>query len=168
MEILFFQQAEFVSSRYIVHGDVESLWRYKRGDLDCEIKLVQSAASKYLPSEIHRFNAKLPLKNYFCRTRLDWQQYKDKKTWLPHHIHAAEVGGFGKQNTLFEYHNQIHWLVGDDATDDFFQCESPNFRIPITEAFEKEYDYFDGSRLIRAPRYERPDDFFLDASLNRK
>jgi hypothetical protein len=168
MELIFFKRAEFVDSQFITQGNVESSWRYKNGDLDCELKLVQSAANKFLPIEIHYQNAKAPPKEYFCQTRLDWKQYKNTKTWLPYHIHASEMINMGKQRVQREFHFKLQWLVGDDAKDELFQCDSPDFRIPIMEAFEKEYDYFDGVKVVRAPPYERPDDFFLDARLNRK
>lgn len=161
VENVFLRGATFQSSQVVLNGDVESTWLWKVGDMDYKITLLQGAAYDYLPIEVKYFNQGKVWNSYTSHTRLNWR--KENELWLPYQVEATEKTPLKPLRTV-NYFMKFNWLVGDQADDELFDCDSHDHRVQVSKYFGVEFSQTIDGIFFRAPPWEPPADLYMRTS----
>ncbi len=166
-ETIFLREAKFVSSRFLIGQNVESVWHLQKADMNFDIYVVHSATCDYLPIEVkYRPHLKIGHQT-FSDMRVDWVKQND--AWVPSRLQAGSTR-FRKngKDLPYQYLLSFKWKVGDEAVDELFQCDSDDYRIPIMEQFGVVFSHVRNGVSIPG-QYERPEnlEFTTPSLINR-
>ncbi|EMI15894.1 secreted protein [Rhodopirellula maiorica SM1] len=159
VEEIFLRKAKFVSSNVVLNDNVQSKWTLKLGDYDLRVTLLQGAASSYLPIEVKYESVGPYRKDFFSHTRIEWVEQSEH--WLPRRVECASPTYRGDKQVVNKFFMKFDWIVGDEVPDDFVRCNSDDFRRPLLDHFEVEYDFIAHGRTFYAKPWQRPDDLYM-------
>ncbi|KAA5545999.1 hypothetical protein FYK55_03570 [Roseiconus nitratireducens] len=163
-EKVFFQKSELVSAVEITRGNVKSHWKYGRKNNSFDLVMVQSAVDAYLPIEVRFSNgSREDFKGFFSHARIHWMEHD--QIWVPKRVEIASVLYRKGKPETHQTHMMFHWLVGDEVPHAVFDFDSVDFREPLREHFDLEFDHFDEGHIRRAPDWVTPDDLFIDREI---
>lgn len=154
IEKVYLQTSKLIAAKEITQGNILTTWRWKYHTLDYEIELTQSKAHDYLPIHV-KYNSKIKDKpKYFGETKIKWKRHPSGN-FLPFVVNATASGQFGLQLTQ---QNWVYdWRIGKEAPDDFFDCDSDDFRLNFTPLYDFEFDvYMRPGGLITGTKWTTP------------
>lgn len=140
IEEVFLFDAKLLSVETITQGDIRSKWRWKHHILDFEIELTQSKAYDYLPVHVKYTSKSQKRLKEFGETTIKWKKHTGSGKLLPYILKAATGSPFG---TREEHHHWVlDWRLGKEIKDDFFDCDSADFRLNFEPLYDFEFDVF--------------------------
>ncbi len=105
-----------------------------------EIELTQSKAFDFMPTHV-KYTSKMKGKEtFFGETEVKWKKHLSSGKYLPHIIKAASGDQFG----FVEKHHAwiLDWRVGNEIEDDFFVCDSKDFRLQFSPVYDFYFDTY--------------------------
>ncbi|TWT98690.1 hypothetical protein [Stieleria varia] len=161
IEQVFLREGELIEAQRVVQGEIHSKWRSKHHTLDFEIEMWQSKACDYMPVRL-TYKSKIPnMPNLFGNTEISWKK-NDSGKLLPHVLKAASGSPFDL--TQEQHHWVFNWRVGKQVPNEFFDCESKDFRLQFTPLFEFYFDTYakPGGRLTGS-QWKTPQEILSDS-----
>lgn len=156
----FLETSKLVSSSLDGFGNAKSKWYYDTKDIDMEIELTQSKNHNFLPIEID-FKGLGFYSNFFSHSRVEWK--KVKGVHLPVRVEHACISYLKGKVVENQWFVKIDWLVGDDVPEEFFKCESEDYREPLRKHFDLQFDQFiAGIGTVKADEWITPDELSAD------
>ncbi len=132
-EQLFLREMQFIDSRFLVQGNVESHWDWGFGDMHFVVTMVQGAACDYLPIEVRYINLSSATKDYFSHVRIQWKDHHG--VWVPDVVNAASSDQYGDRRYPYHWLMKFQWMVGDEVPESLLDCKLNNYRVPLMDAF---------------------------------
>jgi len=132
-ERLFLREMQFVDSRFLVQGNVESHWDWEFGDMRFVVTMVQGANCAYLPIEVRYVNLSAATRDYFSHVRIQWKEHHG--VWVPDVVNAASSHQYGDRRYPYHWLMKFQWLIGDEVPESLVDCKLNNYRVPLMNAF---------------------------------
>lgn len=156
-EQTFLERSKLVSSKLDGFGNAVSSWDSDQPSMRWKIRMVQSKLHDFLPVEIEIKGVEGFYKDFFSHTRVKWEKQKDK--YLPMRIEAACTTYQNGKPIINQWFIKLDWLVGDDVPEEFFQCQSDDYREPIRQHFNLSFDRnIQGVGVIKAEPWQAPEE----------
>lgn len=161
IEQVYLREGELLSADVITQGDVVSKWRWKHHTLDFEIELTQSKAYSYLPVRV-KYRSMIPsMSSLFGETEIRWKRHSGTDQLLPHIVKCRSGAPFGDSK---EQHDWVfNWKLGTEIPDDFFECESDDFRLKFSPLYDFYFDtYGQPGGLLTGTPWKTPEELLAD------
>lgn len=141
IERIFFTKSKLLSAETITQGDIRSKWQLNEPYGNFDIELTQSKAYGYLPTHVKYTSTSKEHPNLYGETEIKWKKHTGSGKYLPYVINAAAGGLF--TGLTKEQHNWVFdWRLGKEIPDDFFDCESEDFRLQFSPLYDFHFDTF--------------------------
>jgi hypothetical protein len=154
-ERVFLSGAQLRSASDTLNETIRSSWRWKSGDIDCEITMDQSASAGGMPTYVLFSSVAGARYQFRSETRIRWEKKDD--LWLPIVINGMISDKLGPGSER-HYNSRLWWKVGEEVHEDFFAIESPDYRLPFMQTFGRQFDFTLEGAANLGEAWVRPED----------